>query len=58
MSNQAGRSNLVARLNDAGIEVERNDSRLSEITGSLPMLRRAKQPVPQVTFIIPGRKQA
>ena len=31
MSNQAGRSNLVARLKEAGIKVERDDSRLSEI---------------------------
>ena len=31
MSNQAGRSNLVARLNEAGIEVDRNDNRLAEI---------------------------
>ena len=31
MSNQAGRSNLVARLSDAGIEVDPSDSRLGDI---------------------------
>ena len=31
MSNQAGRSNLVARLKDAGISVDGNDRRLPEI---------------------------
>ena len=31
MSNQAGLSNLVTRLNDAGVKVERSDPRLAEI---------------------------
>ena len=31
MSNQAGQSNLKKRLMDAGLQIEKGDSRLSEI---------------------------
>ena len=35
MSNQAGQSNLIKRLMDAGLQIEKGDSRLSEILNAI-----------------------